>query len=699
MFAKLALRNVKRSAKDYLVYFFTMTVVVALMFAFNSLLFSGGVQDMFEEVVVMRAMVGLATFFIVIIVAWLINYMLRFIMEKRSREFGTYLLLGMRKKQIAKLYMGESVILGMGAFLVGLVCGTLVQQIIMSVLYSMVSLDYVLKIEMNAYCLIMTASCYAGCYLLALLRCKRKLKKMNIYNLMNAEKINEEIKESHEEIKKWLLPVSVLFLLLFGLWLFFGKNWDAGIILLFLTGLVLVIYLFYTGLASFIVCYVRRKRALIYKEQNLFLLRQFSSKIKTMRFTMGTLTALFVLAFLGCSVAMMFNFYQDRMLAGKMPFDVQIHSEDTEDDFAGELAVIGKNARIKEIFSYHIYENGTDQVNVFLYTHLRVFGDTYKKEDGSPDRQKIVRMRDFTYCANDTFMRLTDYNRLRTMIGLETVSLQENEYAIHIKERVFRETGDFSDGLVMEGSGGTLQFAGYYTEPFSQDGHNGGDYVIVVPDGEAALMRLYYSELVVELDGETPRGLKRELDGLDKAAGPLDFKEAGQDEAQDEDGILSENSCLGSDTIITYPADNLVRDNIVIEMKGLLSTLIFPMLYMGLVFLCVALTVLSVQQLSDSAKYRFRYSVLKQIGMGSKQVARLVLKQLVIFYLCPALFAVLISGIIAGYVGVKFNFYSGAATPSALYFGISFLLFFGVYSIYFVVTYVSFMRNLESGEK
>lgn len=63
MLAKLALRNVRRSAKDYLVYFFTMTVVVALMFAFNSLIFSGEVHDMFQEVEVMEVMLGLATFF------------------------------------------------------------------------------------------------------------------------------------------------------------------------------------------------------------------------------------------------------------------------------------------------------------------------------------------------------------------------------------------------------------------------------------------------------------------------------------------------------------------------------------------------------------------------------------------------------------------------------------------------------------
>ncbi|MDE6220957.1 MAG: ABC transporter permease, partial [Lachnospiraceae bacterium] len=229
MLAKLALRNVRRSAKDYLVYFVTMTVVAALMFAFNSLLFSADIQEMFHEAQIMEIMLGLATFFIVLIVAWLINYMLRFILEKRSREFGIYLLLGMEKRQIAKLYMRENILLGAGAFLAGLVFGILVQQLLMSILYSMVLMDYRLNIEINRACLAMTILCYAGCYLLALLRCRRKLRKMNIHSLMNAERRNEEIKESHEGIKRWLLPLSVLFLSLSGVWLFCWKEWDSGV--------------------------------------------------------------------------------------------------------------------------------------------------------------------------------------------------------------------------------------------------------------------------------------------------------------------------------------------------------------------------------------------------------------------------------------------------------------------------------------
>ena len=86
--------------------------------------------------------------------------MVRFILEKRSREFGIYLLVGVKKKEIARLYFTENLLLGAGAFLVGMGLGLLFQQILLSIFYSMVQLDYKLHLEWNRNCILMTAACY-----------------------------------------------------------------------------------------------------------------------------------------------------------------------------------------------------------------------------------------------------------------------------------------------------------------------------------------------------------------------------------------------------------------------------------------------------------------------------------------------------------------------------------------------------------
>lgn len=699
MMYKLALRNVKRSARDYLVYFLTMAVVTALMFSFHTLLFSKDVQEMFQVAGIMAVMIGIATFFIVVIIAWLIRYMVRFILEKRGREFGIYLLVGFQKKEIARLYIRENLLLGFGAFAVGIVLGMLFQQILLAIFYTMVQMDYHLHLEWNRNCILMTAGCYLGCYFLALFSCKRRFKKMNIHDLMDSQKKNEEIKESHEKGKRLLLPLSLLFLGAFGVFLFCFKNWDAGALTLFLVGLVLTIYLFYTGVSAWIFCYLKNRGDGVYRRDRLFLLRQFSSKVRTMSFTMGTLTALFTLALLGSSVALMFNHFQNQILVDKYPFDVQIYDSSVEEDFHQEMELLESETRVEEFYRYYIYENGTNQVNGWLYTHLKLFGSQYRKADGTPDWEKIGKNEEMTYCDFDTYMGISDYNHLRQMLGLTEIDLREDEYAIHIKKRVFRETGDFSGELVVEGNGRTLSFTGYHTEGFSQDGQNGGDYVVIVPDSVIAGMRPYYGELVADVTGDVPSDLQRKLDDLEKDEEKINSQghvmtEASADYEAWEDEEIG-NSCSGSDTIVVYAAKNLVRDNVIPEIKYMLSSIVFPLFYVGLVFLCVALTVLSVQQLSDSAKYRFRYQVLSQIGYSRREISGIILKQLLWYYMCPLLLAMAISGLIAVYAGGKFNFYTGTQTPGFMYFLLSVFLFVGIYLVYFAVTYIGFKRNVE----
>ncbi len=698
MMHKLALRNVRRMAKDYVVYFITMAVVTALMFSFNTLLFSKDVQNLFDMYMIMGVMTGIATFFIVLIVAWLINYMVRFVLEKRSREFGIYMLVGVKKKDIAKLYFTENFMLGAGAFLVGMGLGVLFQQILLSVFYSMVQMDYTLHLELNRSCILMTAACYGGCYLLALLRCRRRFRKMNIHDLMESQRQNEEIIEKHEKAKRLLFPLSLVFLAVFAIFLFCYKSWNTGVLLVFLIGLVLTIYLFYTGIAAWIACYVRKKGDAVYRGDTLFLLRQFSAKIRTLRFTMGTLTALFTLAILGSSVALMFNHFQNEVMVDKFPFDVQVYSSDADDDFHAETELLQKETSVKEIYTYKIYENETNQVNAYLYTHLKEFGAKYLKKDGTPNLKKIEQNEEMAYCNYDTYMGLSDYNHLREMLGLAKIRLSDTEYTIHIKERVLNQTGDFSDQLAVDGADGALSFAGYHTESFSQSGHNGGDYIIIVPDSAIAQMHPYYAEMAADIKGKAPAGLQDKLDDLETDPDRISVQGHAMTEAasDDWDGEALGNSCSGSDTIVVYTAKNLVRDNLVPEVKYMLSSITFPLFYIGLVFLCVALTVLSVQQLSDSVKYNFRYRVLSQIGYSRKQIGRIVLRQLAGYYLCPACVALAISGLISVYAGNRFDFYTGVHASPATYFLVSSALFFGIYLMYFIMTYIGFRRNVES---
>lgn len=688
MLGKLAFRNMKRSAGDYLVYTLTMTVVTALMYAFNSLIFQNIIETS-EMAIMMKAMLGMATVFIVLIVAWLINYMVHFMLEKRSAEFGIYMLLGMKKKTISRLYMRENILLGTLSFIVGIPLGILFQQVLLAVMSAMVYMEYKIQISFNIWTILMTVLCYGGCYLLALISCRRKFRRMNISALMNAKRKNEEIKEKHESVKRIFFPLAVLFILVF--WALFGSLSGVGEILFFLIGLVLTIYLFFTGISAWIICYVRKHGNGIYKGQNLFLLRQFASKVRTMQFTMGTLTSLFTLALMGASVALMFNSYETTVLQGKFPFDIQIYSSDPQADFKEEKKIIEQNTDLQSFYSYHIYTDETDQANRWMLTNNQTaWGGMYVNKDGSPKEKEIREMleEDGTYYRYDTYMGISDYNHLRESLGYEGVELGSREYLIHMKPRLGNELKNMAQGITVTDANGkdTLVCKGIYTEYFSQDGHNGADYVIVVPDEVLGRMKPYYSEMTAEIKGQAPKDLQLKLDSIERKT---------ESEVEFLGHFIDKGLCYGSDNIVTYAAVNLVRDNLIPEVKYMLASIIIPFFYIGLVFVCVAVTVLSVQQLSDSAKHKERYEVLKKLGVGSRKIRGLVAKQLVAYYLCPALLAMVISGKMILFASEKFVLLTGVPISAGIFFAESAGLFLGIYVVYFLVTYVRFVRNIE----
>lgn len=690
MNSKLAFRNMKRSARDYLVYILTMTMVTALMYSFNSLFFQNDLAAYFslEDMDLMSVMIGLSTVFIVLIVAWLINYMVRFMLEKRSTEFGIYLLLGMEKRAVARLYIRENILLGCAAFLPGCLLGVLLQQLLLTVMFSMVQMEYHLRISFSRGTILTTVLCYGGCYLLALLRCRHKFRRMNIQALMNAKRQNEEIRERYEEAKQLILPLSILFIFLF--WAVFGMLAGAAEIILFLIGLVLTIYLFYTGLSAWIICYVRRKGSGIYRGQNLFLFRQFASKIRTMQFTLGTLTSLFTLALMGASIALMFSAYENTVLGDKFPFDIQLFSDDPQYDFGRERAVIDAQGMEVRYYPYHIYTDEKAQVNTWILTHLNAWGSSYCQEDGTPDASKIrdVLWRESIYYPYDTYMGLSDYNRLRNLLGYGEIPLSADEYLIQIKPRLCQEVQGIGQELRIADadSQGLLNFAGIVSDPFSQDGHNGADYLVVVPDAVLERMRPYYAELVADVEGETVPELQHMLDALEEDS-YFDF-------FMKSDRAPSDFS-IGSDDIVSYSGIYLVKSWLIPELKYILSSLVIPLFYIGMVFVCVAMTVLSVQQLSDSAKYKFRYDVLTKLGLGRRQLRGLILRQMAAYYLCPAILALIISGKMILAVSGGFVRMTGVPTSPGGFFLKSIALFFGVYLIYFIVTYVSFTRNVE----
>lgn len=120
MLGKLSFRNAKRQAKDYIIYFITVIISVCLIFSFNSIAVSDKISELSSTMKYFSKSISVISVLIIIIMAWLINYTMKFMLEKRSKEFGTYQILGIEKKSISNIFTLENLIIGSIAFIIGI---------------------------------------------------------------------------------------------------------------------------------------------------------------------------------------------------------------------------------------------------------------------------------------------------------------------------------------------------------------------------------------------------------------------------------------------------------------------------------------------------------------------------------------------------------------------------------------------------
>lgn len=149
MLSKLALRNVKRSLKDYIIYITTVIMAFSLIFAFNFVSFSNDITELSTLMVNLKYAVIFVSIIIVFIIAWLIDYTMRFMFEKRSKEFGTYMILGIEKKQISHLFILENLVLGLAAFIISLLIGIVFGNVFSAIIMRLFEMPYQISLKIT----------------------------------------------------------------------------------------------------------------------------------------------------------------------------------------------------------------------------------------------------------------------------------------------------------------------------------------------------------------------------------------------------------------------------------------------------------------------------------------------------------------------------------------------------------------------
>ncbi|HWR23435.1 MAG TPA: ABC transporter permease [Feifaniaceae bacterium] len=262
---KLARSNVMRSRQVYVPYFLATAIISGVYFLILAMIFSPGLknvpggetaQGMFVAGVIVFTL--FAFFFML--------YINAFLVKRRKKEFGLYSVLGMNRRQVARVLKWENlIVVGAGVtagILLGMAVGRLLFMLLMHMLHAAEGSAFVLPwfafagTALLFFAVFVTTSLYNGV----------RIRVTDTAELLKSDRKGE--KES-----KTVVPATVIGLLLLGiayLVAIFSNDMAVAIGLFFPAAFLVIIatfLLFHAGSIAFLRL-LRRNRKLYYKPEN-----------------------------------------------------------------------------------------------------------------------------------------------------------------------------------------------------------------------------------------------------------------------------------------------------------------------------------------------------------------------------------------------------------------------------------------------
>lgn len=679
MYSKIALGNVKKSFKDYTIYFLTLALSVCIFYSFNSIESQKALMDMksatSDIIPMLMRVISIVSVFVSVILGSLILYANNFLIKKRKKELGIYMTLGMGKNKISKILVLETVIVGVMSLISGLVLGLIMSQglsIFTSKLFEVPMSEYSFVISFSA---IYKTMLYFGIiFILVMLFNTRVISKYKIIDLLTAGKKNENIK-----IKKPILYFITFILSIISLGFAYGIILKIGFnpnnplfgisIILGIIGTVL----FFLSLAGFLIVVIKNNKKIYFKGLNMFVLRQISSKINTNFLSMSVICLMLFITIGILSTGISFKNAMELGLEKATPFDASATMYINEGDKIKSIkdALDNLEFNYNEGEEYSFFSTYTLELDLSGILQNKV-DDAYKKE--------LAQM-----VSSPEFIKLSDYNKVRAMNNKKTVTLEDNEVILCTDvEKMSNLLNNFiknSSEVNIENSVYKVKDNKIYEDTLISSFANINFISIVMNDevldtivDDNTNQRAYMN---VNYDKSNEVNQERKYVELFNAYRNGTIK-SGANKSYDEVGFV-----LGD-----------TRESIYKDTKGMTTTVLFIGIYLGIIFLIASMAVLALQQLSEASDSIERYKSLKRIGANDKSINKTIFSQIAIYFSMPILLS-----LIHSIVGIKVvnEFISAFNKPdiggSAL---ITALVIVIVYVMYFYATYIGYKNIVKN---
>ncbi len=682
MFFKLALKNIKRSFKDYAIYFFTLVLGVAIFYVFNAIESQTAMlninKSMHSIVDMMTTTLSGVSFFVAIVLGFLILYASRFLIKRRNKEFGLYMTLGMGKRKISGVLLIETFIIGLVSLAVGLLVGVVISQFTSVLVANLFEADLTnFTFVFSASACIKTMICFALIYLVVMIFNTVNISRQKLINLLSSARQSEKIKVKNP----WLCTVIFLIAVAMLAWAYYAVTAgveevlmeDVNMVYLILVTGAVATFLLFWSLSGLLLRIFMSWKQVYYRKLNSFTLRQFSSKINTTVLSMTMICLMLFVTICVFSSAMSIRNSINETARQSMPADVEFteaYRVNNEDD--SMTVTINQQGMAQELGVKDFYRSeGVDIDNLFSdyveYTTYVIPSWSLRDSLGEAIDDIEAQSPMIYYDQSETLIRQSDYNALARIYGNPEVDLAKDEYAVlaNYENMVTMRNRGLATKPTIKVFGQTLKpkydkcLIGKYEFTATSNDNSG---LIIIPDEFKITGENYY----------TTRAIAKYKPGQD---------------SREVDRILEDTWNRGLDGEKAKEVKFWVetRQSVIDDGIGLGAMVTFIGLYLGMIFLISSAAVLALKELSESSDNRQKFTMLRKIGASEKMLNRALFWQIAIFFGFPLLIAIIHSvfGII--FCGFILNTFGNMNLIQPIF--LTALLIVVIYGGYFLITY------------
>ena len=681
MYAKLAKSNARKSIKDYLIYFITIIICVSLFYAITSLS-SSSYEFITEDSYnfkTLQLILKYSTYVITAILILLIAYVNKYMIRRRQREFATYILLGAEQKSIAFMFFIETLIIGTLAIIAGIFVGTLFSQAITALVLVSVNQEVVFTLRLYMDTVVITFIFFIAMFCIIGLYNVSVLNKIKLIDMLNASKQVEFQFRRSGKVYGVIFGLSILLYIVcvYCTFKLINTEIDYSIKSLTYIGISLVSFiigtfaLFYS--ISYILIYLKGKCINFkYEGTNLFLIGIIVSKIKTAPILMATIAMTFLGAMISFIMTLAMAQWSLGYLNMRVPYDIDIRN-------------------------YYSYNFDIEDIPKLDYGEVVQYlnDEGYSVRDYCQVEKYFIDKDEFyTGDRNNSPMlaiSLSDFNKLRTMLGYEKINLKENEFTTQwhsvVNNTDISKFLSKNKHLNINGKILNISKDSHYKESIGEGIYDFYSYnIIILPDNVCKDLTLAETNFLANLNNQMSYkdAVNFESKYIEKW-----FKENNRYLIEKYSKEFDITSSIIDGRVKSSETNNILNMTLAMRILGV---------YLCIVLLTISFTVLALGQLTDSIEHKDRYKVLRKLGVEENDINKIVLKQISIYFVVPIAIALIGVGIFI------YNYYLMYKEIIVTFIGFNLFIFsiatgiiltICVYMCYFAGTYYTFKRNIK----